>query len=191
MNLSWQHVHSPAYPQIVALRRLAYGLVGRIDAASGHDAMQDAFDERSQILTAWSGGEVVGSLRITPHVHGTPNEYSPFYAFPEGFPPPRRTFVLTRICTHPDHRGRGLIFELIAEAFRRIRTLGGRYVLGGCTDGLVPLYERVGLRKYGMRSARTDLNGVCEELLFGDLADGERTIAPALWARYFHAVFDS
>lgn len=54
--------------------------------------------------------------------------------------------IVEPVCTHPDHRRKGLARALISEGMRRVRALGAAYVYVGTGDDAAAnaLYENVG-----------------------------------------------
>ncbi len=57
-----------------------------------------------------------------------------------------RSGVIEPVCTHPDHRRKGLARALISEGMRRVRALGAAHVYVGTGDDVAAnaLYENVG-----------------------------------------------
>jgi predicted GNAT family N-acyltransferase len=175
------------YREVLNLRKLAYADAGKISSEANSDEMADIFDSKSRILMARHMGEVVGSLRITFHSPDEDNEYDQFVTFPENFPRRDELVVLSRICTHSKYRGSDLFYGLMRHCVLAVLQSKRRYILGGCTDSLLPLYQRVGFKSKGLRYEHATLNGVQEQIIMADVLGilSGRDTSVTIWNEIF------
>ena len=157
------------YKEILALRKLAYSMTGKFDASSDSENMGDFFDSKSRILLAKHKDTVVGSLRITFQGPEEQNEYDAFVTFPDAFPRRDEIAVLSRICTHPSYRGSDLFYGLMRQCVLTVLQSRRRYILGGCSESLLPLYKKVGFKPQNLYYQHAALNGVREQIIIADV----------------------
>lgn len=153
---------------VLTLRRLAYGSVGKADLRAPVEKMSDCHDANAVIVRATHHHRTVGSLRIVFPDDAVPHEYCEVVDLPPLLQDRSRIAAVSRICTHPSYRGSDLFSELVAFADELICNQQRRYAVGGCTPGLLPLYLRHGWQSTGIRFRHHQLNGVEEYLIFKD-----------------------
>lgn len=157
------------YRSVLELRKEAYSQAGKAAVDATPESMGDIFDAKSRILMARHMGKTVGSLRITFHSPEEKNEYDQFVTFPDTFPRRDQMVVLSRICTDPKYRGSDLFYGLMRQCVLAVLQSKRRFILGGCTDSLLPLYEKVGFKPKQIRYEHTTLNGFSEQIILADV----------------------
>jgi predicted GNAT family N-acyltransferase len=136
------------YREVLHLRRLAYVHAKKISDDVKDVEMADAFDARSRILVARYRGRIVGTLRLMfPRSSSDPLKHEDYLALPPTLPPRDQLVEVSKACTHPDFRGSDLFYSLLKHAGLVTIQAGRRYVLMSCTEKLVPIYERFGMRR--------------------------------------------
>lgn len=156
------------YKKILELRHRAYSSVGKADSAANFDVMSDMFDTQSRILIASHLGKTVGSWRMTFHSPDEKNEYDRYATFPDSFFRRDETVVLSRICTDPEYRGSDLFYGMMRQSLIVSLQSKRRYILGGCSKELMPLYRKVGFQQTGIFFEHGGLKGVKEEVIVAD-----------------------
>jgi predicted GNAT family N-acyltransferase len=156
------------YRKVLDLRKLAYSGVGKVDKDANPEVMGDIYDTKSRILMASINGRVVGSHRITFHGPGEKNEYEEFVTLPPNFPDRNEVLVLSRICTDPEFRGSGLFYGLFRRCISAAIEYKRRYILGGCTANLLPLYKKIGFKEQGIFFEHGNLQGAKEQIILAD-----------------------
>jgi predicted GNAT family N-acyltransferase len=156
------------YNEVLDLRKLAYSEAGKFDESEPSAKMGDVFDAKSKILIARHRGKVVGSLRITFHAPEEKNEYQQYVELPKTFPGNDEMVVLSRICTHPEYRGSDLLYGLMKQCLLTVLQSKKRYLLGGASDALIPLYVKLGFRRQHIFFRHGALNETKEEIILAD-----------------------
>lgn len=157
------------YREVLELRKAAYAQSGKADSSKPVEAMSDMFDTRSRILYARHNNKVVGSLRLTFHAPDESNEYDQFVKFPQDFPRRDEVVVVSRVCTNPEYRGSDLVYGLIRQCVLAVLQSRRRYILGGSSDALLPLYRKLGFKPQGLYFEHQSLKGVKEQIVLGDV----------------------
>ncbi len=157
------------YRDVLKLRYKAYAQVGKADSNSSEESMSDMFDTQSRILMAKHQGRLIGSWRITFHTPDEKNEYDQFVTFPDNFPRRDEVVVLSRLCTDPEYRGSDLFYGLIKQCFIVALQSKRRYILGGCTEALLPLYKKIGLTPWEIFYEHGGLQKVKEQIIVADV----------------------
>lgn len=153
------------YDAVLRLRHQAYGAVGKVDPSLSHTVMAESFDAGARCLMAEHQGRLVGTARLVLPVAGEPTEYDAYVVLPSWIERADLA-VLSRIATHVDYRGGDLLYALVLRCLAAARAEGRRIVIGGCTEPLFHVYERVGARRSGRRFAHAALGGVEEQLIY-------------------------
>lgn len=137
-------------PEILELRRVAFGAAGKIAPGTPAAELVDSRDLRSSIVIAQSAGHLVGSLRLTPalpgSVLGQPELVGPL----PGLPATSEYLECSRACIHPDHQGEGLCWDLAAHMLTTARKLGKPYLVAAIAPDLWRFWWRCGYRKTGI-----------------------------------------
>jgi predicted GNAT family N-acyltransferase len=169
------------YREVLELRHRAYGAAGKASLSLPSQSMADAFDRDAVIFTARSGGELAGTARLVLPGEHDAIEYDAFVTVPSSID--RNTLaVLSRIATHRDFRGGGLLYALTLRAVVLAHQLGRKTVIGGCTRELLPVYQRVGAQALGVGYTHEVLGSTPEHLIFWD--SGPVTRGEAVRADY-------
>ena len=88
----------------------------------------DDTDRISEHLVVYEDGKAVANARL----------------FPEG-----DTLRFGRLCTYPEHRGKGYGTACVRECIRKAKELGAANMILAAMIGKVPFYESLGFSTYG------------------------------------------
>lgn len=144
-------------PEILELRRLAYGTARKISSDATPFDLADPRDWGSTFITAEVDGRLVGSLRLCRPLPGPLLDVD--YRFEGSFDTlPHRGDLMesSRACIHPDFQGQGLCWRLAAHMLLAAKDLGRPYLLGACTSELWNYWRRCGFRKTGVTARSGD-----------------------------------
>ena len=158
---------------VLELRHSAYAAVGKVGHDSSPTEMAGRYDVGARILMAFHHDRLVGTARVAVPPSRGRTEYDDFARLPEWIDRDSLA-VLSRIATDPRYRGSDLLYSLV---FRSLAICRGqfRFVLSGCTRGLLPIYQRVGAKPTS-RNFRHGTLGRDEHLIVFEpdaIADGE------------------
>jgi predicted GNAT family N-acyltransferase len=174
---------SSEYFEVLALRRMAYVAEGKVSSEQSVADMSDTYDARSRILICRKGTTLVGTARLAFHEHSDILEHEEFIRWPTELPRRDESVEVTRLCTHPEHQGAGLIFSLLR--FCVITAVQGRrsWVVSSATSELVPMYDAVGLKSVGITFNHPVLNNLKHHIMVGNIQDAMlgRTSGPVMW----------
>jgi predicted GNAT family N-acyltransferase len=177
------------YRSVLALRQLAYSKVGKAELGQSIEKMSDIYDSSSRIIMSQHFGKTIGSLRLTFHTPEESNEYDHLVHLPpEQFPRRDEIVVLSRICTDPSYRGSDLFYGLMRQCVQATVQSNRRYLLGGCSDSLLPLYKKVGFKPTGIYFTHTNLKDVQEQIILADahaILSGSAT-SLSVWNELYH-----
>ena len=164
--LTFRFAESEAdFVSVLRLRHVAYAAVGKVDASLPPTCMEDAFDRDAACLMAEHHGRLVGTARLVLPRPGALTEYDDYVSLPPSMDR-RHLAVLSRIATHAEYRGGDLLYSLVLRCLARAWKAGRRTVLGGCTEGLFRVYERVGAKRTGLTFAHAALGDTVEQLIY-------------------------
>lgn len=130
----------------------------------------DDLDKTSILLYAQTGNKVVGTMRITL---GEPDQFPIFlseiftlHKFKEILNTQRFKGIglSTKFAIAPAYRGSTLMYKLVSETVRICQDNNIQFFFGGCNPHLIPLYERVGWRRF-TKNFTDDNNGLLVPLL--------------------------
>ncbi len=139
------------YEEVLALRRLAYVHARKVSSDVKDEAMGDDGDARSRIVVARHRGRIVGTVRVMfPRTDADRLKHEDYCALPATLPPRGAIVEVSKACTHPDFRGSDLFFSLLKHAALVTMQARRRYILMSCTDALLPLYQKIGVRRLGV-----------------------------------------
>jgi len=116
--------------------------------------ISDPLDDRSILLYVQSGGEVVATLRLTIAIAddypSTLREVFHMDKFkgihPEFLDP--LLGLATKLAVKKKYRNSPALYLLLVEMYRLLREQRAQILFGGCNPYLLPLYERMGFRKF-------------------------------------------
>ena len=137
-------------PEILQLRRLAFAAPRSPDPGSTETVEHDPRDEDASVVIAESAGRIIGSVRLYrplpgPILHHT----SRLSGSVQGLPAKADYIETSRACIHPDHRGRGLFWHLVAHMLHAARAFGRPYLLAGTERHHWRNWRRCGFTKIG------------------------------------------
>ena len=143
------------------------GLLGPLENWA-EPSFSDPADDHSHHIFAESGGEIVGSIRITSGQYcAESDEYDETYKLKPFLDEFRadQIAVVTRLMVNASYRGSALSLHLVKVTAEYCLKEGIECVFIDCQPHLVPLYQR-----YGFRSYRTVFNdpyvGILVPLVF-------------------------
>jgi predicted GNAT family N-acyltransferase len=171
------------YREVLELRRLAYVHAKKASADVKDVDMADDFDARSRILVAKYRGRVVASARLMFPRHAEDAlKHEEFLSLPATLPPRDEIVEISKVCTHPAFRGSDLFYGILKQAALTVVQSGRKWFLMSCTDSLLPVYAKVGLRKIGAGYLHPTMK-LAHHVCLGDVAGmiaGKR-INPIVW----------
>lgn len=179
------------YAEVLALRRLAYIHAKKISPEATPEQMGDEFDARSRIVTARYRGRLIGSTRVVFARSETDRlKHDDYVELPAWLPPRTEIIESSKTCTHPDFRGNDLFYSLLKHMALVTFQARRRWLLMSCTDGLRPLYKKLGCKDVGVTYVHPTM-GIKHHVMIGDvlsmLVGGMNPIAwnlaigPELW----------
>jgi predicted GNAT family N-acyltransferase len=171
------------YREVLNLRHLAYVADGKMSSAATVSDASDIHDSRARILTCRFQGKAVATARVTFHEFGDITEHEEFVAWTHELPRRDESVEVTRVCTHPDFRGKGLLFDLLRFAVITTVQAGRSWIVSSSTMDLVPLYRFVGLTEVGMKFNHPELNNLEHAMLVGNVLDAlsGQSVGPTAW----------
>ncbi len=171
------------YREVLNLRHLAYSADGKVAPSSTVNEASDIHDSRARILICRFRGRAVATARVTFHEFGDITEHEEFISWSHEFPRRDESVEVTRVCTHPEFRGRGLLFSLLRYVVITATQAGRTWVVSSSTRDLVPLYRFVGLMEVGVCFNHPDLNNLEHVMLVGSIPDAlaGRSVGPTAW----------
>ncbi|SCM82550.1 conserved hypothetical protein [uncultured Sporomusa sp.] len=116
--------------------------------------VSDSLDNTSILLYAQSGREIIGTMRLTvaaaedyPHSLAETFHMHTIKALSNNFPNPLLGLG-TKLAVAAEYRNSPVLFFLLAEAYQIVRRQNVQFLFGGCNPSLIPLYERIGFRRF-------------------------------------------
>lgn len=179
------------YAEVLALRRLAYVHARKVSPEAPPAQMGDDFDSCSRIITARYRGRLVGSTRVVfPRTDTDRLKHDDYVLLPAWLPPRSEIIESSKTCTHPEFRRGDLFYSLLKQMAIVTLGAGRRWLLMSCTDGLRPLYRKLGCVDVGVTYVHPTM-GLRHHVMIGDvlsmLVGGMNPIAwnlaigPDLW----------
>ncbi len=179
------------YGEVLALRRTAYIHAKKVSPDATPEQMGDEFDARSRIVTARYRGRLIGSTRVVfARTENDRLKHDDYVELPDWLPPRTEIIESSKTCTHPDFRGSDLFYSLLKHMALVTFQARRRWLLMSCTDGLRPLYKKLGCKDVGVTYVHPTM-GIKHHVMIGDvlsmLVGGMNPIAwnlaigPELW----------
>lgn len=104
--------------------------------------LTDTFDATNEYILAENNTGLLGFISITPPHHAFKLAT---YVPPHNLHPKDTTTYEARVLTvRPDMRREGVAMALMYAALRRVQEAGGKRIVIGARDSMVPAYERLG-----------------------------------------------
>jgi predicted GNAT family N-acyltransferase len=158
------------YREVLALRRLAYLHAGKLGPEARDEDMADAFDAQSRILVARHQGRVVATVRLMfPQGPDDALKHAEYLELPETMPARDRLVEVSKACTHPDFRGSDLFYSMMKLTALTTAQSGREFIFMSCTDGLVTIYRKLGMRELGAGYVHPTM-GLTHHVMIGDAA---------------------
>lgn len=157
------------YEEVLKLRFNAYKNAGKMKEIKNFHETSDIYDSRARIITASYNGALVGSVRLMFHGSDDEMEHEQFVKFPDNFPSKYEIVEVTRVCTDANFRSSDLFLALMKQMALLIVQSKRRYMLGSATEKLIPIYERLGFERTGIKYTHVDLGDEEHEILLADI----------------------
>lgn len=116
--------------------------------------IHDSLDDRSILLYAQAGSNIVATMRLTiATIEDYPGDLldifhmHKFKALYTGIATPLLSLG-TKLAVIAQYRNSPALFLLIAETYRILRQQKVQFFFGGCNPNMIPLYERIGFRRF-------------------------------------------
>lgn len=116
--------------------------------------LYDSLDESSILLYAQAGSDIVATIRLSIAAkEDYPSELVEAFCIDRFLPlhtdMPNRQFGLgTKLAVKTQYRNSPALYLIITEAYRLLREHKVQICFTGCNPYLIPLYERMGFRKF-------------------------------------------
>ena len=116
--------------------------------------LTDALDDQSLLFYVQADKEIIATARLTI---GTANDYPASLAtifhmhkIQAAFNDPHLLFALaTKLAVKKEYRNSTALYQLSSEFYSILVKQDIRFWFGGCNPYLIPLYERMGFRRFG------------------------------------------
>ena len=136
--------------EILQLRRLAFAAPRPSDPSSTVAYEHDPRDEDASVVIAESAGRIIGSVRLCRPIPGPILHHTSRISGSTRGLPVRADYIETsRACIHPDHRGKGLFWHLVAHMLHAARAFGRPYLVAGTGSRHWRNWRRCGFTKIG------------------------------------------
>jgi hypothetical protein len=170
------------YQEVLELRRLAYVHAGKLSPDAPVEAMGDQLDRQSRIVTARYRGRLVGTVRVMfPRSESDRLRHEDYCELPASLPPRTEIVEVSKACTHPEFRGSDLFYSIVKHAALVAIQSRRRYILMSCTDQLLPIYKKLGLRDLRVSYVHAGM-GLRHTVLLGEVAPmAAGRMSPILW----------
>lgn len=142
--------------EIFRLRYQVYvqEMAKNLQTCSNNNQISDPLDNQSILLYAQSGHDIIGTTRLT--IAAAENypadlvETFDMYTFKaiSADLPSCHLALGTKLAILPEYRNSPVLFLLLAETYRILREHTVPFFFGGCNPNLIPLYERMGFRRF-------------------------------------------
>ena len=183
------------YVDVLALRRSAYVLAGKMDPQAHLERMVAPLDKMSRILAVYHGDRIIGSVAMSfPDSEDIVLDTEK--ALEGGYPPefPKKTSVIeiARLCTDPAYRRGDLLLRIFEHMYKIFVTSGREYLLSSTDDKLWPIYKNLGFWKTGHTYAHPFLAGLKHSIILIRKEAGThgRGIGPLRWNYLYRNMSD-
>jgi len=113
-----------------------------------NEYLTDELDEHGVILYAEHEGKIVGTTRMNFGKFETFSDYWIRCYDLDKFPDPDRICLHSKMMIEPEWRNSGLGIALLAKCTRILKKEGAQFCFLDCSVPLIPLYEKIGFRRY-------------------------------------------
>jgi hypothetical protein len=113
----------------------------------------DAMDDRSILIYVQAGKEIAATVRLTiAPPEDFPSELAEvfqMYKF-KALTAPLNSYLglATKLAAKPHYRSSPAFYLMLIELYRLLRSQRASFCFGGCNPAIVPLYERLGFRRF-------------------------------------------
>lgn len=151
--------------ELQQLRKRAYTADGKINSDYPAEQFFDIWDDRSTVIAALVGDQIVGSVRVVPNVSIEEIRY--VHGFEGNIPVDIKCELgeASRLCVDPSQRGQGLFWELAAEMVLTARDLNISNLFGAATENLCRNWFECGFTDLGVKYPFSSLNNSLHRLL--------------------------
>jgi hypothetical protein len=134
------------YADVLKIRLEAYRAAGKATQMLPEE-MADEFDERSIILCAKAGKQIVGTVRLVYSDGNQPFPFEEYFAFPKSVVSKREDiYEVSRLAIDPSFQGTDLVLEIFKAVAREV-TISKVSAFCLATQALRSLYLRLGANK--------------------------------------------
>lgn len=155
--------------EVLDLRLLAAQKGGRWIGETDPHKLTDEYDKFARQLVCKIGNRIVAAGRIVfndgNREQAEHNNITkiPNFLWRSGF------VELSRVCTHPFYRGSTVFHNMTQHLGRITFESGYDYFLINCEDNLIPIYERIGAKKLGVRFFTSFMKETALNLMLFDI----------------------
>ncbi|MDP4272625.1 MAG: GNAT family N-acyltransferase, partial [Bacteroidota bacterium] len=116
--------------------------------------ISDALDDQSNLIYVQSGNEIVATMRLTiAPAKNYPADLAEVFQMHKcqtlfGNQPQPIFGLGTKLAVKAEYRNTAATYLIIAEGYRLLREHNVQICFTGCNPYLIPLYERLGFRKF-------------------------------------------
>lgn len=114
----------------------------------------DALDDQSILIYVQTRGEIAATVRLTiAPPEKFPKELAEVFQMNKFNPPTDTTAssclgLATKLAARPSYRSSPAFYLMLIELYRLLRSQKAAFCFGGCNPVIIPLYERLGFRRF-------------------------------------------
>ncbi len=175
-----------------ALRWRAYVQAGKVSSDTSFDSMLDHYDQRSTIVVAYIGQDLVASVRLTECRTSEDRFEIESEVDLKGRYDRFSTFEISRMCVVPELQGTDLVHAMMEHAVKLFIQSNKKWIITSCTDDLLSFYQRIGYRSVGISYRLKALNNTLHYIIEANpeqVSRGTR-INPIYWFYTYSKIQD-
>lgn len=178
------------YAEVLGLRYIGYGIKGKVKIGSSLQDQGDGLAQEGTIIGAYLGGKLVASMELR---FGKSERKFRVFRYVEASVLAELNLdyenmvEMNKLVVHPHAQGTDVLIGMIQKAHAICLTKGALDVMLFATDGLKPMYLRLGARETGIEFPHPFLPGVTLHVLIltkDSFLEG-RFMKSEVWAKYF------
>lgn len=171
------------FSEVLELRRSGYVASKKVPPNTSAKEMGTSYDARSRIIIGRYQGKVIATAALVFHEYHDRMEIEEDVEWPQEFPRKENCVEVIRLCTHASFRGTDVVMSLFNFVGLTVAQSGRPFIVFGATDGLLPLYKRMGAEPTKLVYEHRHLNSTKHTVVIVDVAAviTGRTSGPVAW----------
>jgi hypothetical protein len=171
------------YQSVLELRRAGYVASKKVPSDTTPEQMGTAYDNRARIVIGYYRGQIVATAALVFHEYHDQMEIEEDIDWPAFFPRKENCVEIIRLCTHASFRGTDVLLSLFNFIGMTAVQSGREFIVFGATDGLLPVYRRMGMPATDVTYTHKRLMGLRHTVVVVNLVQmmAGRTIGPIYW----------